>query len=253
MTDTPFTWPTGIRCAVSITLDDARPSQLDRAIPLLDARGVRATFYVSLNNVERRAAEWRQVAARGHEIGNHTLTHPCSGNFAWSRHNALEDYTLARMEEEMDGADARILALLGVRPRTFAYPCGQTFVGRGAEARSYVPLVATRYLAGRGFQAEAPNDPAFCDLAQAGAMDADNRPFEQYRAWLERAAETGGWLILAGHEVGEAAFQTVRADALAALCDYVRDPANGVWCDTVEAVASHVATQRGMGDEGVTR
>ena len=54
-----------------------------------------------------------------------------------------------------------------MKPRTFAYPCGQRFVGRGFEVRSYVPPVAERSLAGRGYLDESANDPAVCDLAEA--------------------------------------------------------------------------------------
>ncbi|MGH9279687.1 MAG: polysaccharide deacetylase family protein, partial [Acidimicrobiales bacterium] len=67
---------------------------MEHAVPVLDAHGVRATFYVLPARVRRRVGDWRAVAAGGHEIGCHTSTHPCSGNFDFSRHNPLEDYTL---------------------------------------------------------------------------------------------------------------------------------------------------------------
>ena len=97
-----FGWPDGIRAGLSLTFDDARLSQVDVGIPVLDAHGVRGTFYLSLQNAELRAQEWNRAAAAGHEIGNHTLTHPCSGSFAFSRSNALEDYTLDGIENEID-------------------------------------------------------------------------------------------------------------------------------------------------------
>jgi len=233
----PFQWPERRRGAVSLSFDDARPSQLDRCIPLLNSHGVRATFYVSLPNMNQRLGEWKDVIESDHEIGNHTVSHPCSGNFKWSRSRALEDYTLERMEAEFVEANGEIERALGVRPQTFAYPCGQKFVGRGEKTESYVPLVARFFLAGRGFRDEAPNDPAFCDPAQLAAVDGDCLTFKQYRVWLERTAAEGGWLILAGHDVGEAPTQCVRPAALDSLCRYCLDPANGLWIDTVEAVA----------------
>ena len=81
-----FAWPEGRRAAVSLSFDDARVTQTDRGLPILDEAGLRATFYVSTELVDRRLEPWREALARGHEIGNHTFTHPCSGNFAWSRH-----------------------------------------------------------------------------------------------------------------------------------------------------------------------
>ena len=63
------------------------------------------------------------------------------------------------MAEQLDGANEQIRRMLGVTPKTFAYPCGQKFVGRGLDVRSYVPLVADRFLAGRGYLDESSNDP----------------------------------------------------------------------------------------------
>ncbi|HZA33981.1 MAG TPA: polysaccharide deacetylase family protein, partial [Vicinamibacterales bacterium] len=93
----PFPWPRGMRAAVSLSFDDARDSQLDVGIPLFATRATHVTFYLTANNIGARAAEWRKAAALGHELGNHTTTHPCSGNFAWSRDRALEEYTLDRI------------------------------------------------------------------------------------------------------------------------------------------------------------
>jgi hypothetical protein len=58
------------------------------------------------------------------------------------------------------------------------------------------------------------------------------------------AAAEGRWLILVGHEIGDTGFQTTRRDTLDALCRYARDPAHGIWLDTVDAVASHVVRSR---------
>ena len=39
-------WLEGKTAALSLTFDDARLSQVDQGLPLLDAYGVKATFYV---------------------------------------------------------------------------------------------------------------------------------------------------------------------------------------------------------------
>ena len=93
---TVFPWPEGIRCAVSLAFDDARLTQVDKGIPLLNKYGIKATFYVSPEQLLQRADDWKQAVANGHEIGNHTMTHPCTGNYAFSRDNALEEYDLKR-------------------------------------------------------------------------------------------------------------------------------------------------------------
>ena len=239
-----FEWPEGKRAALTLTFDDARLSQIDRGIPILDARGARGTFYVSLGNLEKRLDGWRAAAAAGHEIANHSLTHPCSGNFPFARGRPLEYYTLEQMERELLDASDAIERLVGVRPATFAYPCGQTFVGRGEGTRSYVPLVAEHFVAGRGGFDEIHNDPSFCDLAQATGVEADDKPFGDLKALVDKALDAGGWLILFGHEIGEGGHQTIRADALDKLCRYALDPATGVWLDTAAAIGAFIKGTR---------
>src|SRR2546429_8867624 len=142
----------------------------------------RRPFYI-----RKRLDGWKKAVAEGHEIGNHSNTHPCTANYSFSRLNALEDYTLEMMAAQLDGANAEIQDLLGVKPRTFAYPCGQKFVGRGLDVRSYVPLVAERFLVGRGYLDESANDPHVCDLAQAMGTSFDDMEFEQMRNQVEQA------------------------------------------------------------------
>lgn len=240
-----FRWPEGKRAAISLTFDDARYTQVTNGIPLLDEYGVKATFYVSLGPLEERLDAWKAAAAGGHEIGNHTLTHPCSGNFSFvGDGKALEGYTLDRMRSELAESNATIERLLGVRPVSFAYPCGQKYVGRGRNLKSYVPLVAEYFLSGRGWLDEWANDPAFCDMSQLMGMELDGKDFEQIKEVIDRRLVDGGWLVLAGHEIADDGRQTTRMATLRALCEYARDPANGIWLDTVEAVTRHIRKER---------
>jgi beta-glucosidase len=241
-----FSWPEGKKAALSLSFDDARPSQIDHGVPFFDRHGVKVTFYVSPNALEQRLEEWKKAAASGHEIGNHSLLHPCSGNFLWSRERALEDYTLEKMREELLTANRVVKDNLGVEPVTFAYPCGQMFVGRGKQLKSYVPLVAELFAAGRGWLGEAPNDPAFCDFAQLLGMPMDNMEFDELRPVLDQVIENGLWLVLAGHDIGDAVErQTTRLSLLEPLLKYARE--KGVWVDTVAEVQRYVADRRGPG------
>lgn len=239
-----FEWPEGRKAALSITFDDTRASQLDTGLPILDAHGVKATFYVSLKAASQRRDDWRRLPETGHELGNHTLNHPCSVNFGFSRTNVLESYTLERMEEDLTGANTAIEEQFGVRPATFAYPCGQKYVGRGEGVRSYVPLVAKHFLVGRGFMDEFYNPPLVCDLAQAMARSFDGLPFGVVEQYLKRTVAGHGWLIVVGHDVCEERGQAVRPGTLEKLCEFATDPANGLWVDTVESVGRHIQTAR---------
>jgi peptidoglycan/xylan/chitin deacetylase (PgdA/CDA1 family) len=239
-----FPWPRGKRCAVSVTFDDARPSQVDHGLPILDRHGVRGTFYVMSGRVAERQADWLAAVGRGHEAGNHSMKHPCSGNFTWSRPRALEDYTLAQMEAELVEASDAIEKLLNIRPKSFAYPCAQTFVGRGVNHQSYVPIVAKHFAVGRWGFNEISNDPHWVDLALATSLALDDITWEAALKLIEFAQKEGRWLILTGHDVGQNHWQSVRSDTLDRICQYCQDESNGVWIDTVAAVGEHIRTNR---------
>jgi peptidoglycan/xylan/chitin deacetylase (PgdA/CDA1 family) len=211
---------------------------------LLDRFGVKATFYLTASSIERNLGGWKQAVANGHEMANHTMSHPCSGNFDWSRTKALEDYTLERIRAEMVDANARIKELLGVTPESFAYPCGQRTVGRGIDTRSYVPVAASLFVTSRGWLDEAPNDPAYVDFAQLTGIESDGKDFDQIRPIIENAAKTGLWVVFAGHDMAREGAQTTRLAMLEQLCAYVNDPANGVWMAPVGTVARYVRDHR---------
>lgn len=239
-----FKWPQGKRAAVSLSFDDARLSQVDVGLPLFEAHGVKATFYVSPASVEKRLEGWKRAVKYGHEIGSHSFSHACTGNYHLSYGIALEDFDLPKMARDLDQANASIKRLLGVTAVTFAYPCGQKFVGRGVAARSYIPLVAERYLSGRGYLDEAPNDPKLFDPAQSMGIGADDLSATEMLALIDRAAKRGGWLIFVGHEIGKKGYQVTDTAALEAVFRYAKDPANGVWLDTVETVVRYVKKSR---------
>ena len=225
--------PNGARIALSLSFDDSRDSQLDVAVPMLDAFGVRATFFVLPEPVSQRRTDWQAVVANGHEVANHTVSHPCSANFGFSGSNALEDYSLERMETEIDEASGCIERLLGVRAETFAYPCGQSFVGRGEGRTSYVPVVARRFVAGRGYGGETSNDPHRCDFAHLEAFSIDGLDAGELLGLVDHAGAARRWVIVAGHDVGQGGEQTVLIDSLEALCHRIVQP--DVWVAPVAA------------------
>ena len=240
-----FPWPNGKRAAVSLSFDDGRPTQMDAGMPVLGEIGVKVTFYVVPSAIEKRQTAWRAAAQAGHEIGNHSLMHACTGNFAWSRKKPLEDYTLARMDSELEQAGIDIKRITGVLPTTFAYPCGQTFVGRGATTTSYVPLISKRFLVGRLWMGEVANDPSFVDLSQVHAVPMDNKELAALKPMLDGAVEQGRWLVLGGHDIGtQADPYTTRVTLLRELADYLKTPERGIWVAPVGTVAEWIAKHR---------
>jgi peptidoglycan/xylan/chitin deacetylase (PgdA/CDA1 family) len=239
-----FQWPNGKRAAVSLSFDDARASQVEVGLAVLKRAGVKVTFFVNPGGLEKNLTGWRQAVTDGHEIANHTATHPCTGNYAFSAANALEGYTLETIAQDIDHANAAIENLLGVKPTTFAYPCGQKFVGRDASVKSYVPLVAERFLVGRGYLDESPNNPALVDLAQAMGTALDDLDYPAMKTLVDQAVADGRWVIFAGHDIGTRAHQTTDVRALDQLCAYLKQPANGIWLGTVAEIGAYVRDRR---------
>jgi peptidoglycan/xylan/chitin deacetylase (PgdA/CDA1 family) len=70
-------WHQGKQAAVTMRFDDAHPSHVATAAPMLDEYGLVGTFLINpgkrgfIDNLER----WKAVVRRGHELGNHTMIH----------------------------------------------------------------------------------------------------------------------------------------------------------------------------------
>ena len=238
-----FTWPEGKKMGLTLTFDDARVSTIDNGIPMLDKYNVKATFYVSIGTMVQRLEGWKIAIRNGHEIGNITFNHPCTGNYLFSRNSALEDYTLDKMQVDLDSANLVIKEMLGIVPVSFAYPCGQKFVGRGINTQSYVPLISAMFETGRGSNDERPNDPSFCDFAQLTCMGLDLKSFDDIKKLIDYATKYGSWLILSGHQVDEGIDPTF-SSTIEEICKYAMDASNGIWIDNVHNIASYIKQNR---------
>lgn len=247
-----FTWPEGKTWALSFSFDDARLSQIETGVPLFNREGVQATFYVMPAPLNNNLEMWKEALKIGHEIGNHTMNHPCTINFDWvTEENAIENYSLERMHNELSESNRRITELLGVTPTSFAYTCGTTSVGRGKQNKSYLPLVAELFTSGRGWLGEAANNPQKVDLAYVLGMKMDNTAFETLKPVLDAAREKGFWVVLVGHEIAASGQEkpgeyeyTTRVDLLESLIRYARAEHNQAWVAPVGTVAAYIERHR---------
>ncbi len=248
-----FPWPEGKRAALSLSFDDARLSHPDVGRELFKKLDAKVTFYVVPSAMKDRLDVWKQIVADGHEIANHSLHHPCTGNFPWARDKALENYTLSSMRQELLSANQQIKEMLGVTPVSFAYTCGNTFVGRGLNTQSYVPLIAELFESGRGWLNEAANEPSFVDFAMLQGIEMDGKNFEQdIKPLVDAALENGSWLLLAGHEIGKGGHQTTQVDMLEKLIAYIQRAESGIWMAPVGTIAAYIHEQRAKQAAGLT-
>ena len=100
-TDRPVVW---------LTIDDGPSVDTPAILDLLDRHGARATFFVVAGNVRRHPEVAREIVRRGHDLGNHSDTHP--EKWFW----ALGP---GRMRREIVRAQADIERITGRAPRWF--------------------------------------------------------------------------------------------------------------------------------------
>ena len=98
---------------IALTFDDGPSRSTPALLDLLARHGAKATFFACGANVRRYPEIAREVAARGHELGNHTDTHP---NLFWMSN--------AAREPEIRRAQDSIRTATGVEPRWFRPPYG---------------------------------------------------------------------------------------------------------------------------------
>jgi peptidoglycan-N-acetylglucosamine deacetylase len=220
-------WPNGATAAVSLTYDDGLVSQLKYAVPVLDAAGIKATFFLSGSHI----AEFAPLLKTGHELASHTLTHPCNPGLA-----ALG---LPEMKSELDAGNAAVQALGVTGKLTFAYPCGQTAL-KGME--SYVPLVKERFRAARGV-AGVVADPALSDLFNVPAwFPPSTSDGADVIAFIERAQQSNGWAVIGVHGVSEAGeYLQLMQPAHDKVVAYLAEHKNAIWTAPFGAVADVAA------------
>jgi peptidoglycan-N-acetylglucosamine deacetylase len=242
-TEAPFGAQRG---AVSLTFDDGTESQLDLAIPALNARQLRGTFYLTPNGSdwEERLAPWRAVAAAGHEIGNHSLSHICPGYLSGEQ-GGLEDMTLEQIESDILAAQERLMQIAPHQQQwTFCYPCYATFVGRGASLTSYIPLIAKHFLAGRGGgEYGFANNPARIDLACIASIPTERMSGFEMIGLVEQLTYEGRWVVLVFHEINGSRL-TVGSYEFDMLLDYLQRKAGEIWTAPVVEVAARIAANQ---------
>ncbi len=102
--------------SIAITFDDGpNPELTPRLLDMLKERGIKATFFVVGKNVEEYPAIVERMAAEGHEVANHSWSHP-----------SLTKLGLESFRKQIENTNEAIAKATGKRPLLMRPPYGAT-------------------------------------------------------------------------------------------------------------------------------
>ena len=241
----PFAWPEGRRAAVSLAYDDALDSQLDIAIPALDRHGFKGSFYLPLANatIATRLEDWRSAARNGHELGNHTLFHQCSGSRSdrdWVvPERDLSATTAAQMRDQILLANTLLAAIDGATRRTLTLPCGESMASDG----DYLPRVKDQFVGIKVASGGVAPDMAEFDPTAVGVAAPAGLSGQQLISMVDDAGRRGTMVNFTFHGIG-GDYLTTSAQAHEELLAYLARHRDRYWVDTFLNLMTHVRKQR---------
>jgi peptidoglycan/xylan/chitin deacetylase (PgdA/CDA1 family) len=218
-------FPNNKPAAISFTFDDGSREHFDMAVPLLNEFGFKATFFVIAGLTREQKAdplvvnrrcdwwaevswqEWRTAANQGHEIGNHSLTHPVLSRVRESQRLGAEVTDSARLIEEK----------IGQWPASFAYPYNKS-------STAVRELVLQHHHAVREERIRY-GGPGFT-VAKANG-------------YIDRAIRKGLWIVPMIHGISRG-FDPLDPDVFRQHLQYIKDREAEVLVDTFGAVSAWV-------------
>jgi sialate O-acetylesterase len=222
--------------------DDALNVHLDHVIPALDSLSLKGSFYLTASSdaARNRIKDWRAASAGGHELGNHTLYHPCDATgpgMSWVKPEYdLSKYSLARIQDEIKMCNAYLKSIDGKDKRTFAFTCGHKKVAEG----EFIQTLRDEFVAARAVRHEMHN------LDEQDLMDIDcygmsGETGEKMIGLVRQAQQSGKLLVFLFHGVGGEHALNVTNQAHSQLLHYLKENEKDIYIDTMLNMAEHIA------------
>jgi peptidoglycan/xylan/chitin deacetylase (PgdA/CDA1 family) len=237
---TSTTW-NGKSCAVVLTYDDGLNVDFTNVIPALDSVGLKGTFYISdyFNGLKDQIFKWRKAAAEGHELGNHTVWHPCEGGRTGREfvkpESDLNNYTVARMVKEIQTMNNMLKAIDGKEERTFAYPCGDIKIHDTA----YLDGMKNDFIAARRVTPVIQTIDKV-DLYNIDCYGINGQTRNQLIDLVKQAMNTHTLLVFLFHGVGGEHSLNVSLEAHSALLHFLQQNEKDIWIAPMIDVAKYI-------------
>ncbi|WEL20575.1 polysaccharide deacetylase family protein [Halorhabdus sp. BNX81] len=220
----------GFEGAVTYTYDDGQPSNLQH-YDALAATEMNMTFYLTSNvDFDGYEGGWTLAAQDGHELGNHTVSHPYADMTESSFGEPVEDTAT-----EIQQCSQYIIETLGQEDVwTMAAPYGDTGWSEPAEQSD---LFLSRGVGGGAVTPDDDADPYNlpCYMAQEGDTA------ETFTDLIDDAREAGEWQIFLFHTIAptdEVWYAPVEIDAIIDSIEHAKS-AGDVWIDTLATVGAY--------------
>jgi len=164
---------------VILNFDDGRKTQFTEAKPILDKYGIKATFYVVCNYLEKKPGfmDWEEVKQlynEGHDIGSHGMNHA-----------HLEKLSKKDVKLEV-GQSKKCLEDHGIGVTSFAYPFNE-----GSNDKKIIKIVSKNYELAR--TAGSPITYLHCDGWKDQSNQKDCRTFTKRDVTFANRYSIRGW------------------------------------------------------------
>ena len=170
------------------------------------------------------------MAQRGHELGNHSLIHPC-------RRFAPDG---ARMVTKLPTMNTLLRALDGKLVRTCAYTCSDHIAGQD----SFVDALGPLFVAARGGTPAVVADLKTLDLHLVPGWGVRGVSGDEMIAFVNQALHTGGLAVFMFHGVGGGHDINVDRAEHQQLLAWLAANRPRIWTGTFLQVMQHIARVR---------
>lgn len=231
------------KCTVVLTYDDGLDVHLDNVIPALDKHGFKGTFYIPGNSpsLAKRLEEWRSLARNGHELGNHTLFHPCFGKSMkreWVNENYdLDIYSIERFADEILLANTLLKSLDGKTKRTFAYTCGDKEI----KGEHIWDKIGNEFSAARGVNRELLKLDNI-NIKEIGSFMVMNHPADEMIEWVKEAMKHNSLIVFLFHGVGGGHDINVSLQDHNKLLQFLKENEKVIWVAPLIEVADYISS-----------
>lgn len=197
---------------VSLTYDDALPVHYQKVAPFLEKYNMRATFYLSIVHLLKEKSsihKWKEIARKGHELGNHSLFHPCRMKPEF--HEWLDDwrdlknYTPDQFKQELEIANLFLSLIDGNDIRSYGNTCCDTILGDGIDKVYISSILDGLFIGARGGETKtvAQLDEKL-NVFEVGHFSGDGKTAQMLQEEvLEAQRVNGGWITYMFHGVGK--------------------------------------------------